>query len=176
MEPSCETIPSPTPVILSGSCSCGKVKYTSGTLPIAITICHCLECRKPTSAPFLTFGLYHNSALIWQAPPEGIKTTASEMAVRGSCRSCDTLLYMKYHCRPDGTSVTIGTIDDDSIQGTLPKLKEHIFLAEKRPWWELSDSPSVARHDGFNEPFQLRLKEWDARGRPSRTDIEVLKN
>lgn len=176
MEPTCEPAPSPTPAALSGSCLCGSVKYTSGTLPLALTICHCLECRKAAGSPFLLFGVYHNSALRWQAPPKGIKTTASDIAVRGSCRSCGTPLFMKYHCRPDGTSVTVGTIDDQSIVGTLPKLKEHIFLAEKAPWWDIAEDVSVARHAGFNEPFQLRLKEWNAKGRPSRDDLEGLPN
>ena len=174
MEPSSEpAVPGP-PYVLQGSCCCGLVSYASSTLPIAITHCHCLPCRKLSGAPFLSFGLYHNSALTWNNPTfkgeAAIKLSLSEIAVRGSCRNCGSPLFMKYPCRPDATSVNMGSIDDDSLTMKMVKAKEHIFLQEKASWWELSED-GLARHQAFNEPFQLRLKEWQARGKPARDDI-----
>ena len=156
--------------------------YQSSTLPISITICHCIECRKASGAPFLAFGLFHNTALDWSNPsldsdPPPIKLTASpvseqnvSMAVRGSCGNCSSPLFMKYHCRPDGTSVVMGIVDDSKVIGSIVKPKEHIFVGEKAKWWELTDD-GVARHVGFNQPFQARLKAWYAEGCPKRTDI-----
>ena len=172
MEPTSEPVQPPPPAALRGSCACGLVSYSSSTLPIAITTCHCLPCRKASGAPFLTFGLYHNSALLWDSPTKAIKvTSSSKIAVRGTCGACGTPLFMKYHCRPDGTSVTLGTVDEKTVMGKLPPLKEHIFLAEKADWWELASGDVATRHENFNGPFRLRLQEWEATGRKLRQDL-----
>ena len=78
---------------------------------------------------------------------------------------------MKYHARPDGTSVAMGSVDDGSVKGDFIKPKEHIFLGEKARWWEISEHDGLERHEGFNEPFQKRLEEWETKGEPRRTGV-----
>ena len=76
---------------------------------------------------------------------------------------------MKYHCRPDVTHVAMGTVDDGSVVGEIVKPCEHIFLKEKAVWWKFSDDDDgIARHDGFDETFQRRFEEWEAKGSPRR--------
>ncbi|GAW19477.1 hypothetical protein ANO14919_089640 [Xylariales sp. No.14919] len=176
------------PVVLRGSCLCGMVRLESKMIPGAITICHCRECRKASGNPFLTFGLFHNDYIQWSVASSagtkrllgdladgdggGIKLTYySDIAVRGWCPRCGTPLFMKYHCRPDGTSIAMGLVDNEHIVGALPPVKEHIFLADKAEWWKVPPDDGIARHDGFNEAFTRRLREWSDRGRPQRLDI-----
>lgn len=78
---------------------------------------------------------------------------------------------MKYHCRPDGISVVMGIVDDSTVVGSIVKPKEHIFLGERAKWWNLADDDGLARHEGFNLPFQSRLQAWYAEGCPRRADI-----
>lgn len=80
---------------------------------------------------------------------------------------------MKYHCRPDGISVVMGLVNDEDVVGTFVKPKEHIFLEEKALWWSISEDDGLARHGGFNEGFQRRLKEWGAAGCRPRVDVGV---
>ncbi|KAI3335884.1 Mss4-like protein [Ustulina deusta] len=135
------------PVALRGSCLCGMVRLKSKMLPESITICHCRECRKASGNPFLTFGLFHNDYIQWSTASstgtrrllgdlaERIKLTYySDVAVRGWCPRCGTPLFMKYHCRPDGTSITMGLVDNKHVIGSLPAIKEHIFLGDKAAW------------------------------------------
>ncbi|KAI1748109.1 Mss4-like protein [Xylaria castorea] len=172
------------PVILRGSCLCGMVRFESKMLPESITICHCRECRKASGNPFLTFGLFHNDYVQWfiasssstkhllSDPTEGIKLTYySDVATRGWCPRCGTPLFMKYHCRPDGTSITMGLVDNEHIAGSLPAVKEHIFLGDKAAWWNVPSDDGAAQHHGFNEAFTRRLQDWSSRGRPQRLDI-----
>ncbi|KUJ16111.1 uncharacterized protein LY89DRAFT_74967 [Mollisia scopiformis] len=175
----------PSPIVLRGSCLCGMIHLESKMLPESITICHCLECRKASSNPFLTFGLFHNDFIQWyMAQPhgsrkdlhgdlsKGIKLTYySDIATRGWCPRCGTPLFMKYHCRPDGTSITMGLVDDEHIVGSMPPVKEHIFLGDKAVWWNVPLDDGTARYQGFNEPFTRRLLEWSAKGRPQRLDM-----
>lgn len=182
MDPTSELPVSPPPSVLSGSCLCGQVVYHSSTLPLSITLCHCIECRKASGAPFLTFGLFHNAALQWTSsstdkeptiritPSPALKWGPS-IAVRGSCGECSSPLFMKYHCRPDGTNVVMGIMDNAQVMGSIPKPKEHIFISEKAIWWDLADGDGLARHEEFNEHFQARLKTWCKAGYPKRPDI-----
>ena len=80
---------------------------------------------------------------------------------------------MKYHCRPDGISVVMGIVNDEDVVGTFAKPKDHIFLDEKALWWNTTEDDGLARHGGFNEEFQKRLKEWVAAGCPQRMDVGV---
>lgn len=181
MEPTSDPAPEQAPFVISGSCACGMVIYKSTTLPLSITLCHCTPCRKASGAPFLSFGLFHNTALQWSSPDyqkdppikiisSPIKIHGSSIAVRGSCGSCGSPLFMKYHCRPDGTSIVMGIVDDENVAGIMVKPKEHIFLKEKAFWWNIQEDDGLARHEGFNESFQTRLKEWVVQGSPIRAD------
>lgn len=78
---------------------------------------------------------------------------------------------MKYHCRPDGTSVTMGIMDEETMLGDLCRPKEHIFWSEKMKWWEVGEGDGLEKHEGFNEPFQKRLADWEAKGRVRRDDV-----
>lgn len=80
---------------------------------------------------------------------------------------------MKYHCRPDGTSVNMGSVDESSVVGHIVRPKEHIFLGEKAGWWEVRLDDGLEHHKWFNESFQKRLKEWEVRGQERRLDVEV---
>ena len=78
---------------------------------------------------------------------------------------------MKHHCRPDVTSVTMGSVDEASVTGSLPKPNEHIFLTEKASWWDLDSKDSLERYETFDPPFEKLLHAWQESGRPSRKDI-----
>ena len=117
------------------------IRLESKMLPESITICYCCECRKAYSNPFLTFGLFYNDYVQWSiATPsgkkhllgdlsEGIKLTYySGIATRGWCPRCGTPLFMKYHCRPDGTNITMGLVDDEHtivLVGTYVKERDN---------------------------------------------------
>ena len=183
MDPTSEQPVSLPPSVLKGSCFCGQVVLHSSTLPLSITLCHCIECRKASGAPFLTFGLFHNEALQWTSSsadkkpsikitPSPISKWGPSIAVRGSCGKCGTPIFMKYHCRPDGTSVVMGIVDDTQIRGSIPRPKEHIFLSDKAIWWDLAEGDGLARHEEFNELFKARLEAWCKADYPKRPDIE----
>lgn len=80
---------------------------------------------------------------------------------------------MKYHCRPDGTSVNMGILDNEGTRDTMPQPKEHIFLAEKSTWWRVDDA-GVNKHAGFPMSFQNRLADWEQRGKPTRKDVAEI--
>ena len=50
-------------IIRSGSCLCGKVRYSVKDAPIRIGLCHCADCRKESGSSFVTFGIWPRHSL-----------------------------------------------------------------------------------------------------------------
>jgi hypothetical protein len=141
---------------------CGKVAYSSSTLPKDFTNCHCQICRKLSGAPFLTFGSFPTSSITWTSGPESMKTTKySDIADRTHCTECGSPISMQYKCQPERISITAGTISEESVRGKLPKVESHIFVAqvEKAGWYDLPDD-HFPRYSKFSTGFQNKIDAW----------------
>lgn len=164
---------------MSGSCSCGTIRFSSSTSPIRSTVCHCITCQKLSGNPFMTFGLYHNAAITWHGldsadASAGIRLNASELCCRGFCQRCNSPLFMRYHCRPDATSIPLGLIDQVQDGHSVAPPVEHIFLEDRQTWLHIPLQAGVEMHQSFNPPFQKRIEEWIRRGSLLRRDLGTV--
>jgi hypothetical protein len=66
-------------------------------------------------------------------------------------------MTMEYYLQPQSVGIAAGTIDRSTE--TLPQPVEHIFLAEKAPWFKVPDD-GLARFEEFDPPFQGKLEAW----------------
>jgi hypothetical protein len=139
---------------LKGSCACGNVTYSSRSLPKRINKCHCVTCRKLSGTPFIPFAHFDSKDLSWALKsPDAIRETSSDVAARGFCANCCSQLYMRFHELLELTGVTVGTIDEESVQGTLPSVAAHVFVSQKMKWYEI--------HDGAKQFERLPLEFQD---------------
>ena len=67
---------------------------------------------------------------------------------------------MQYKCQPDLIGITAGSIDEESVNATLPKVSEHIFVEkrEKAGWYEIPDD-KIPRFSRFPPRFQKKIEE-----------------
>lgn len=79
---------------------------------------------------------------------------------------------MKYHCRPDDTSVNMGSVDESSVVGDVGRPNEHIFLKQKARWWEVRPDDGLEHHEWFDGSFRRSLEEWEAGGKRRRLDVQ----
>ena len=91
-----------------------------------------------------------------------LQTTASEIGVRSSCSSCGSPLLMHYMCMPAFTYIAMGTIDEQSVIGSLPEPYEHIFLQSKASWWKIPEGDALPKYQKFPEEVHRLLDEWIA--------------
>ncbi|MEK0083252.1 GFA family protein [Benzoatithermus flavus] len=118
----------------TGGCLCGAVRYRLDAPLRPIVACHCGQCRRSHG----TFGAYTAapvSALCLEAEGDLAWYRSSARAERGFCRACGSSLFW----RPVAGSyvaVAAGSLDD----ATGLALVEHIFVADKPAWYELSDA------------------------------------
>ncbi|KAL3422451.1 glutathione-dependent formaldehyde-activating enzyme [Phlyctema vagabunda] len=122
--------------VLKGSCQCGNVEYSSTRLPVELSNCHCLACRKITGAAFWTACKFPLSAVTWLSRDSLVEKRYSDVATRTHCSACGSTISMKFDAH-DTISISASSIDEATIKGQLPKAKKHIFVGEKASWYDL---------------------------------------
>jgi hypothetical protein len=128
-----------------GSCLCGAVSYVLDAEPTRARNCHCGRCRRARSAAYAA-NLF--------VPDTGLRLTRGEDAVE-TFKVPDAQFFTQAFCRVCGSAaprvdhtrgiavVPMGSLDDDP--GMRPQ--EHIFVADKAPWYEIADD--LPRYDTY---------------------------
>lgn len=124
---------------IAGSCLCGSVRYQVTGSFRAAGHCHCWICRKLHGAAFATWAHVEPEQFRWTAGADLVQTYASSPGrLRCFCRTCGSPLASTDAGRV--TEVVLGTVDGDP----MVRPGEHIFVASKAPWYEISDA--LPRH------------------------------
>ncbi|RUX42484.1 MAG: GFA family protein [Mesorhizobium sp.] len=129
----------------NGACLCGAVRFRTRGALRGVVYCHCSQCRRQnghfvaaTSAKDADIDIEGAEALTWYG--------ASDVARRGFCRICGSLLFWK-HNELDQISIMAGAFDRPSgLAG-----ESHIFVGDKGDYYSIDDglpqfeksSPSV---------------------------------
>jgi hypothetical protein len=118
----------------SGGCLCGKTRYALKTEPFAVGDCHCIDCRRSTGAPCVTWGCLRREDVV---VTEG-QVSKAQFAGRFRCFApcCGTLLFFEEANDSDTIDVTIGSLDDPA---RFPP-KKAIWVEDKLPWVLLNES------------------------------------
>ena len=134
------------PVISRGGCLCGGVRYSvRGPLRYVIA-CHCSQCRK-TSGNFVAATGAEAQRVTLEAAATLVWFASSDSADRGFCGRCGGNLFWRPRNEPRGwLSIMAGTVDPP----TGLKLKQHIFVADKSDYYEITDGAT-------QEPGDSRL-------------------
>lgn len=112
----------------SGSCLCGKVRYSAALPGIVMNNCHCSRCRKATGAAFGTYFHVARSAFSWTSGEELIRHFRPDQGdPRPFCSGCGTRVPL---LEPEGVIIPAGTLDSD------PEMKPsvNIHARSKAPW------------------------------------------
>ncbi|KAJ6091895.1 hypothetical protein N7467_003864 [Penicillium canescens] len=109
-----------TPLGITGSCVCEKIRYELTGQPITNIICHCDTCRKTTGSVFMANSMYMKENFkiisgedvlkVYDDKPPGSKNTIH----RHFCSNCSSPIYTTSTGTPEYESmltVTAGTMD-----------------------------------------------------------------
>ncbi|WP_322030454.1 GFA family protein [Paraburkholderia sp. J76] len=120
--------------MLTGGCFCGKVRYEISAAPIGSTVCHCVDCRHATGAPFVGWISVPWSA--FRLVAGATKTYGSSPGVeRAFCAGCGTPLTYRHAAFAGEIDVATGTLDnpDDAPP------EHHTWTSQKLAWVQLAD-------------------------------------
>jgi hypothetical protein len=118
--------------MMTGRCQCGSLRYEHSGTPIALYICHCLECRRQSAsafgmsveAPRAGFRLTQGTPRFWS------RDTDSGRRLRCAfCPDCGSRLW--HEPAPDSERITIkgGSLDQAPDAATAI----HIWTKRKLP-------------------------------------------
>jgi hypothetical protein len=121
------------PVQLTGRCNCGAVRFTATGPFRPAKACHCKTCRRQ-SGHFLAATQIDKADLAVEGGDNLTWYAASEKAMRGFCRTCGAHLFWQTH-RSERVSICMGCLDEP----TGIELADHIFVAEKGDYYQITD-------------------------------------
>lgn len=113
-----------------GSCLCGAVRYTVGTIA-QIIYCHCARCRKAQGTPFASNGFVDAADFCITVGED--KLTAYESSPGSHkyfCSICGSPVYSQSEKAPEKIRIRLGLIDDDITE----RPTAHIFVGSKANW------------------------------------------
>ena len=118
---------------LHGGCQCGAVRYEIRGQPLAVYICHCLECRKQSASAFgisvrvrrADFVLQSGAPRVWSRP-----TDSGRVLDCLFCPECGSRFWHERHGgNTDFVTVKGGSLDEAvDVTGAM-----HLWVKRKLP-------------------------------------------
>lgn len=128
-----------------GRCFCGEITWSSDVAPIRNLICHCRDCQRALSAPFMATLGFGRGEVIWHGRDAITAYQSSATAERGFCKKCGTRLYYLDTRWPEEEHVMASTlINQNDYQPSA-----HVMTDETAPWYPLLRR--LPGHAGFGK-------------------------
>lgn len=123
--------------VLSGSCSCGAVRYALSSSPMFVHCCHCRDCQRQTGSAFVLNALIEADRMSVAGDTRGFPqpTDSGRPHVIQRCPQCGTAVWSTYGGREAIRFLRIGTLSDPSQ--CPPDV--HIYTRSKLPWVTLPE-------------------------------------
>ena len=121
---------------VSGSCLCGKLRFTANLPTLWVAHCHCTLCQKNAGAAFVTWaGFNENEVQISDVNQVLNWYSATENAYRGFCNECGSTIFFKSARWPNELHITVVNILE--ALDRLPQM--HVNWSSHQAWLHLAD-------------------------------------
>ncbi|WP_297492323.1 GFA family protein [Acidocella sp.] len=123
-----------SPPIHEGGCLCGAVRYQVVGAPLAVAICHCVNCQRNTGSAFSVNAIFPKEALTTQGAPAVYddKGDTGNIVRRVFCGKCGTPIESQsVYSVPGYAVIKAGTFDHP--ENFAPD--SEVYCASALPWW-----------------------------------------
>ena len=130
---------------VTGSCLCGKIRYSINIPTPELRYCHCKACQKVSGGAGTVNAPIASSAFkITQGTPKKYSANADSgrLLHRYFCGDCGSPIYSQRDISPEMMTVRAGSFDNPPKQDVTL----HIWTGSARPWDKID--PSVKQHPG----------------------------
>src|SRR5258705_13546156 len=94
---------------IEGGCLCGGVRYRLLTEPAQLSDCHCVDCRRASAAPFVTWGAVRRNDI--QLLSGELRKVNHAGRLRSFAACCGTPLFFQDNAASESIDVTIASLD-----------------------------------------------------------------
>ena len=128
-----------------GGCLCGQVRYEVTGDPMAVVVCHCINCQKQSGSAFSInmIGLSDQISVQGQLSTYADTNDAGDPLNRKFCNNCGSPLYSEILSQGKLIALKIGTLDDTSDLEPVSQ----VWCVSKQNWLSLNtDIPAMMRN------------------------------
>ncbi|MFC0202907.1 GFA family protein [Novosphingobium soli] len=121
-------------IMHEGGCLCGAIRYKAVGDPVAVAICHCVNCQRNSGSAFSVNVIFPKQALTVEGAPAIYedKGDTGEIVRRFFCGTCGTPLESRsVFSAPEHAVVKAGTFDHPEC--FVPDCETYCISA--MPWW-----------------------------------------
>ncbi len=136
---------------LTGGCLCGAVRFQVTGEPMAVSHCHCKDCRRAAGAPFITWMTLKSGDFAYTAGAPKEYESSSGVR-RGFCGSCGTTLAYRGATHPEEIDISAAALDDP--EAVTPD--DHLWIGSKLSWIELADGLPRLEKDHWDHGYPKR--------------------
>lgn len=124
------------PVVSTGSCLCGAVRFEV-TLPTKwCAHCHCSLCRRAHGAAFVTwFGVERENFSFLEGESTLEWHRSTEEARRGFCSKCGSTMFFESERWPGEVHIALVHMDEPIDR----EPRAHVFFDDHVSWFEFGD-------------------------------------
>jgi hypothetical protein len=118
---------------------CGKTRYRLEASPTALGDCHCIDCRRASAAPFVTWGTVPRASLRLLAGE--LRVVPHAKRVRSFAVCCGTPLFFAEAGDSPTVDFTVCSLDDPAPFAP----RKAIWTEDRLPWVVLNEALPVHR-------------------------------
>ncbi len=122
------------PAALEGGCLCGAVRYRLHDTPRQRSDCHCVDCRRASAAPFVTWGSFRRDQV--EIVSGDVRKVSHADRLRSFAGCCGTPLFFEEHDGCEWIDVTVASLDQPEAYS--PDVA--IWIEDRLPWVLLDPS------------------------------------
>ena len=120
----------------SGSCLCGKVKYTISSPPVRMGQCHCDDCRKSTGTGHASNAFFEKDNVDIEGETHSYDsiTDTKSIITRHFCPECGSRMFGVSNIFTNIIGIAVGTLEDSSWFKA-----DAIVYNKRKPKWDIMD-------------------------------------
>lgn len=124
---------------IEGGCLCGGLRYRLHTEPTQLSDCHCIDCRRASAAPFVTWGAVRRDQI--ELPAGDLRKVIYAGRLRSFAACCGTPLFFQDNEASESIDVTIASLDHP--ENYHPQVA--IWTEDRLPWVPLEPGRQTFR-------------------------------
>jgi hypothetical protein len=126
----------PAPIVTTGGCFCGAVRFRCAGTPRSVVQCHCGQCRRLSGAAFTTWVSFAKEVLSLSGQASLSAFQATENVTRHFCKVCGSHVYTS-----DARFSNVVGVPAGAIEGELQtQPSAHYFVSHKAAWHTIDDA------------------------------------
>src|SRR6478609_9664758 len=101
----------------TGTCACGQLRVSCAGEPLAVAVCHCLECQRRTGSPYGVGAFFARGNVAASGTSRAFRRVADSgfAVVFHFCPDCGSTVYWEPERKPELTGVAVGAFADPAF-------------------------------------------------------------